>query len=135
MSGLLTIGKVSSRTGCNIETIRYYEKEGLLPRPLRSSGGHRLYNEELLERLIFIRRARELGFSVLEIKQLHSIVDGELVSCEKVKKIADSHLKDIGQKIADLSRMQLILTELSHQCSGRDLPDCPIISALQGHSN
>ena len=134
MAELITIGKVADRTGCNIETIRYYEKEGLLPEPPRSSGGHRLYSQSLVERLVFIRRARELGFSILEIKQLHSIVDGEVVSCERVKSIADDHLEDINQKIIDLKRMQTILSELSHQCSGRDVPDCPIISALQGSS-
>ena len=131
MSQLITIGKVAERTGCHIETIRYYEKEGLLPSPSRSAGGHRLYTQNLVERLVFIRRARELGFSMLEIKQFHSIVDGEMVSCERVKSIADHHLEEIAAKIADLVKMQTILTDLSHQCSGKDVPDCPIISALQ----
>ncbi len=132
MAELITIGKVADRTGCNIETIRYYEKEGLLPEPPRSSGGHRLYSQHLVERLVFIRRARQLGFSMLEIKQLHAIVDGEVVSCERVKSIADEHLEEISLKIVDLTRMQTILRELSHQCSGEDVPECPIISALQG---
>ena len=131
MSKLITIGKVATQTGCKIETIRYYEIEGLLPAPSRSSGGHRLYSEQLIERLIFIRRARELGFSILEIKQLHSIVDGDLVSCERVKRIADQHLEEIESKIADLTRMRSILAELSQRCSGEDIPECPIISALQ----
>ena len=131
MSTHSTIGKVASRTGCSIETIRYYEKEGLVPSPARSAGGHRLYTERLVERLIFIRRARELGFSMLEIKQLFSIVDGEFVSCVRVKEIADNHLADISSKISDLTKMQSVLTELSTQCSGRDVPECPIIDALQ----
>ncbi len=131
MTDLITIGKVAARTGCNIETIRYYEKEGLLPKPSRSSGGHRLYSLAQIERLTFIRRARELGFSMQEIKQLHSIVDGELISCECVKKIADDHLEEIDLKIADLAKMKAILADLSQQCSGLAVPDCPIISALQ----
>ena len=82
MSGdRVTIGKVAEKTGCHIETIRYYEKERLLASPERSEGGHRLYTNALIERLVFIRRSRELGFSVLEIRGLLSIVDGEQVSC------------------------------------------------------
>ena len=127
----LTIGKVSEQTGCHIETIRYYEKEGLLPPPERSDAGHRLYTRELVERLVFIRRSRELGFSMEEIRGLLSVVDGEQVSCERVKQLADTHLKDIREKINDLRRMQKTLRELSNQCSGNDVPECPIIDALQ----
>jgi MerR family mercuric resistance operon transcriptional regulator len=129
----LTIGKVAEQTGCHIETIRYYEKEGLLPPPGRSEGGHRLYTPALIARLVFIRRSRELGFSMEEIRGLLSVVDGEQVSCEQVKHLADTHLKDIGEKISDLRRMEKTLRELSNQCSGNDVPDCPIIEALQSH--
>ncbi len=132
MSQRVTIGIVAERTGCNIETIRYYEKEGLLPPPIRSQGGHRLYTTDQIERLTFIRRSRELGFSMAEIKQLHSIVDKKDACCESVKKIADDHLEDIATKIADLTKMQSILSELSLRCSDQTIPDCPIISALQG---
>ncbi len=132
MSGnRLTIGKVAKRTGCHIETIRYYEKEHLLPAPERSEGGHRLFTNSLIERLVFIRRSRELGFSVEEIRELLSIVDGEQVSCERVKHLADTHLKDIRSKIGDLQRMEKTLGKLSRQCSGNDVPECPIIEALQ----
>ncbi len=132
MSGhRLTIGKVAAQTGCHIETIRYYEKERLLPSPERSEGGHRLYTSSLIERLVFIRRSRELGFSVQEIRELLSIVDGQQVSCERVKHLADTHLKDIRAKVSDLRRMEKTLGELSRQCSGNDVPECPIIEALQ----
>lgn len=127
----LTIGKVAAQTGCNIETIRYYEKESLLPPPERSQGGNRLYDTELIDRLVFIRRSRELGFSMLEIRELLSLVDVHQVSCERVKQLADAHLSDIRSKISDLRRMQKTLTQLSNQCSGNDVPDCPIIDALQ----
>lgn len=127
----LTIGKVAEQTGCHIETIRYYEKEDLLPPPGRSAGGHRLYTSDLIERLVFIRRSRELGFSMQEIRELLSVVDGHHVSCERVKNLADTHLSDIRSKISDLRRMETTLRELSNQCSGDDVPECPIIEALQ----
>ena len=94
-------------------------------------GGHRLYSKELIERLVFIRRSRELGFSMDEIRQLLSLVDGEQVSCERVKHIADEHLRDVRSKIADLKKMERTLKDLSSQCSGDDVPDCPIIEVLQ----
>ncbi len=128
-----TIGKVAQRTGCHIETIRYYEKEGLLPSPDRSAAGHRLFSCELVERLVFIRRSRELGFSMQEIRGLLAVVDGEQVSCEQVKQLADTHLADIHAKIGDLRKMEKTLSELSRQCSGKDIPECPIIEALQEH--
>ena len=127
----LSIGKVSAKTGCNIETIRFYEKETLLPAPDRTEGGHRLYSTKLVERLVFIRRSRELGFSMAEIRQLLSLVDGEQVSCERVKQIADQHLRDVRAKISDLKRMERTLDDLSNQCSGDDVPQCPIIEELQ----
>ena len=127
----ITLGKVAARTGCNIETIRYYEKESLLPPPGRTEGGHRLYTNEMVERLVFIRRSRELGFSMVEIRRLLSIVDGEHVSCERVKQIAEIHLHDIRSKISDLKKMERSLRDLSNQCSGEDVPECPIIEVLQ----
>jgi len=126
----LTIGKAAARTGCHIETIRFYEKERLLPRPERSGGGHRLYTADLVGRLTFIRRSRELGFSIDEIRELLSVVDRQ-VSCARVKAIAEEHLGDIRVKIRDLRRMERTLGDLAGRCSGRVVPDCPIIEALQ----
>ncbi len=127
----LTIGKVATRTGCHIETIRFYEKEGLLSPPNRTEGGHRLYTSDMVGRLVFIRRSRELGFSMKEIRELLTLVDGEQVSCERVKTIADEHRRDIRSKIADLRKMERTLRELSGLCSGENVPDCPIIDVLQ----
>ena len=127
----LTIGKVSTQTGCNIETIRFYEREGILPKPQRTSGGHRIYNRTQIERIVFIRRCRELGFSMDEIRQLLSVVDQNNISCERVKEIAQHHLEDIALRIEDLRKMEYTLSELARQCSGMDVPDCPIIDALQ----
>lgn len=125
------IGELSNQTGCKIETIRYYEQQNLMPEPPRTNGGHRLYSEDMLARLQFIRRSRELGFSMEEIRDLLSLVDGEQVSCERVKSMAESHLRDIRAKIADLKRMQSTLSDLASHCSGDDVPDCPIIDSLK----
>ena len=129
-----TIGAVSEKTGCNIETIRFYEKEGLLPTPERSSGGHRLYTADHISRLYFIRRCRDLGFSMDEIRQLLSLADGHEVSCERVKHIADKHLSDIRRKIADLQKMEKTLGELSSSCSGKDVPECPMLDVLHARA-
>lgn len=123
-------GTLAQRSGVNAETIRYYEKISMMPDPGRSSGGHRVYNVTHLQRLCFIRRCREMGFSLDEIRGLLALVDREEVSCERVKFIADSHLIDIQTKIADLKKMQRTLRELSGRCSEDDVPDCPIIDAL-----
>ena len=125
-----SIGKVAKLTDCNIETIRYYEREELLTEPPRTDGGHRIYSYQHVQRLMFIRRSRELGFSMKEIRQLLSLVDGELISCELVKDIAEIHRKKILSKITDLRKMERSLKELSSQCSGEDVPNCPIIDVL-----
>lgn len=126
------IGELSKQSGCNVETIRYYEQQGLMPDPPRTDGGHRLYGRQMRGRLFFIRRSRELGFTMNEIRELLSLVDREQVSCEKVRSIAEQHLDDIKAKIADLKKMQRTLSDLASRCSGDDVPDCPIIDSLEG---
>ena len=101
------------------------------PKPDRSAGGHRVYREEDLQRLTFIRRCREMGFSLEEIRGLLSLVDGEQVSCKRVKNIADEHLMDVRAKISDLKKIERTLSKLSASCSGKEVPQCPIIEALQ----
>jgi len=127
----LSIGKAAEMSGLNVETIRFYEKEGLVPEPGRTEGGHRLYSKNHVARLVFIRRSRKLGFSMTQVRQILSLVDREQVSCEAVKSIADDHIDDIRARIADLRKMERTLNELSRRCSGKDIPDCPIIDALQ----
>lgn len=127
----LTIGKAAEKAHCNIETIRFYEKEALLPSPDRTEGGHRLYTPEMVERLVFIRRSRELGFTMRDIRELLSLVDGEQSSCKRVKAIADAHLDDVRAKIADLRKMESTLQGLSDRCPGGAIPDCPIIESLR----
>jgi MerR family mercuric resistance operon transcriptional regulator len=129
-------GRLAQRSGINAETIRYYEKVSLLRVPDRSEGGHRLYRDSDFQRLCFIRRCREMGFSLEEIRGLLSLVDGEQVSCDQVKRLADDHLLEIRSKISDLRKMERTLRNLSANCSGDDVPNCPIIEALQtGSSN
>lgn len=126
----MLIGAFSERTGCHIETIRYYERIKLLPKPPRSGGGHRLYDREQVKRLVFIRRSRELGFSLDEIRILLRLVDGKRYTCQEVKTITETHLADVKRKIADLRRLQKTLAAISGQCEGGLRPDCPIIDAL-----
>lgn len=124
-----SIGELSKRTAVNIETVRYYEKIGLLPKAPRTEGGHRLYQEGHMKRLIFIRRSRELGFTLDEIRNLLGLVEGG-DACGKVKDAAEAHLKDIRRKISDLRRMERTLAETAALCEGGDTPKCPIIDAL-----
>src|SRR5215472_13612480 len=125
----LTRGALAARTGCNIETIRYYEQVGLLPPPPRSAGGHRLYGPDLVKRLNFVRRSRDLGFSLKEIRELLRLVDGGTYSCREVERLARDHVREIRRKIADLRRMQRVLEMMAAKCTGGAVPDCPIIDA------
>ena len=124
------IGEMSRRTGVNIETVRYYEKIGMMPKPKRSEGGNRLYNTEQLQRLFFIKRCREIGFSQSEIKALLSMVDRDDVTCAEVHSITTDHVADIRQKIKDLRKLEKVLTHMANECSQGDLPECPIIEIL-----
>ena len=126
----LSIGALSKATGCNIETIRYYERIGLLPKPLRTEGGHRQYGEAELKRLTFVRRSRALGFTLDEIRGLLGLVDGGDYTCGEVKVITLDHLQDIRRKIADLKRLEAVLRDMAAQCEGGTVPDCPVIEAL-----
>jgi MerR family mercuric resistance operon transcriptional regulator len=127
---LLTRGALAAETGCNIETIRYYEQVGLLPPPPRSEGGHRLYGPDLVNRLHFIRRSRDLGFTLEEIRELLSLVDCGNYTCAQVEGIALAHVEEIRRKIADLNRLKRTLEAMAAQCNGGTIPACPIIDAL-----
>lgn len=126
----LTRGRVSKLTGCNIETIRYYERVGLMPLPPRSTGGHRLYDDALINRLRFIRRCRELGFTLEEIRALLDLVDRDDYTCGEVKDISLSHAQEIRRKIRDLRQLEKTMRGMIKECAGGQVPDCPIIDAL-----
>ncbi|MDE4099708.1 MerR family transcriptional regulator [Phaeobacter gallaeciensis] len=126
----LTRGELARATGCNLETIRYYEKIGIIPNPPRTAAGHRIYGQTYVQRLHFILRARELGFAIDEIKGLLSLVDGGTQTCGEVKAVTELHLVDVRKKIADLRRIEQVLDTTAAQCSGEDIPDCPVLDAL-----
>ncbi|MBO9422571.1 helix-turn-helix domain-containing protein [Labrenzia sp. R4_2] len=122
--------ELARRTGCNLETIRYYEKTGMIPDPPRTASGYRVYDEAHVARLQFILRARELGFSIDEIRGLLDLVDGGTQTCAEVKERTERHLADIRDKIADLKRIEQVLAATAAQCSGEDVPECPVLEAL-----
>ncbi len=123
-------GELAARTGCNLETVRYYEKIDLLPEPPRRANGYRAYDDTHVQRLRFILRARELGFDIAEIRGLLALVDTERQTCAEVKQRTELHLKDVRGKIADLRRIERVLAETAAQCSGEAVPDCPVLEAL-----
>lgn len=128
----LSVGELAKRSDCKVETVRYYEKVGLMPEPERSAGGHRLYALGHLRRLVFIRRGRELGFSIDQIRELLKLVDEPNHTCGEVKSITLLHANDIQQKIEDLKRLQNALYEMSVKCGGENytIENCPIVEAL-----
>ena len=123
-------GQLAKRTGCNAETIRYYEKIGLLPAPVRSAAGYRLYGETHEQRLRFVMRGRELGFAIEDLKSLLNLVDRNAVSCGEVKRLAKLHLRSVRDKIDDLKHMESVLSDTVHACTGMDVPECPLIDTL-----
>ena len=126
----MKIGQLSKQADCKIETIRYYEKIDLLPEPSRTEGGYRIYTDNHLKRLVFIRRSRELGFTIEEIRTLLRLVDGGAYTCSDIKVIAMEHMDDIRQKITDLKKLEKTLSQIASQCSGDSAPECPIVEAL-----
>lgn len=125
----LAIGIVAQKSGCNIETIRFYEKAGVLPQAMRAENGRRVYNNTDISRITFIRRARELGFSLDEVRGLLTLAEGSVDVCDLVQSTAQLHLNDIVSKIADLTIMQTVLGDLISQCEKGDIT-CPLIAAL-----
>src|SRR6185437_645166 len=127
---MLTIGEISKLTGVNIETIRYYERIAMLPSPPRTAGGRRVYDPAHLRVLAFIRRSRELGFSLDEIRALIRLGGPEKASCREVRGIAVHHLEDIRAKLSDLKKLERLLAKTVARCSGKTAPDCPVLDIL-----
>ena len=123
----LTIGRLARAAGVNIETIRYYQRRGLLATPRKPPGGIRVYPPEILEQLVFIRRAQTLGFTLREIGELLRLGSGR---CDDTRQLAESHLTDIERKLKDLSRMRRTLTQLIRACRRGGARHCPIVSTL-----
>lgn len=117
-------------TGCNLETIRYYEKIGIMPEPPRTSKNYRAYDDTHVSRLRFVMRSRDLGFTLEEIRDLLGIVDGKAGTCADVQALASRHIESVRTKIADLQSIEAVLTETVSQCTGDDVPECAVIDAL-----
>ena len=126
----LPIGELSKRSGVNIETIRYYERVKMLAPPPRAASGRRVYHSTDLRILVFIRRSRELGFSLDEIRALLRLGGPEKASCREVREIAAHHLEDIRARLVDLKKLERLLAKTVARCSGRTAPDCPVLEIL-----
>ena len=126
----LTIGQLSKLTSVNIETIRYYERIKMLAPPPRTASGRRVYGSTDVRILVFVRRSRELGFSLDEIRALLRLGGPEKASCREVREIATHHLEDIRSKLADLKKLERLLATTVAKCSGKAAPDCPVLDIL-----
>jgi MerR family mercuric resistance operon transcriptional regulator len=127
----LSIGELSRRTGVNIETIRYYERIKMLPAPPRTASGRRVYGPAETRSLTFIRRSRELGFTLEEIRVLLALsIDDGKNTCAEVRELAARHLADVRAKIADLRAMARVLAGAVRRCDAGEVPGCPLIDTL-----
>ena len=126
---MFTIGKASEQSGVNIETIRYYEREGVVPKPGRSAGGRRLYSSDEIAKLRFVRRCRDLGFPISIIQTFLSLTAQSDRSCGEAKTIAENHLGEIDAKIENLVRLREALLSLSKNCDDGTAA-CPMLDAL-----
>ncbi len=133
----LTVGKLAKIVGINLETVRYYERIGLLPKPERTESGYRLYGNKDVKRLLFIVKAKELGFTLKEIKELLNLKIESKGTCGDVKKIAMNKISDIENKIKDLTRIKNVLQKLIAHCINEEITtdDCPILEAIEMEFN
>lgn len=129
-TSILTIGHLSRETGTKVETIRFYEKNGLLPEPGRTEGNYRAYDRTHLNRLSFIRRARDLGFSLDQVRNLLKLADDREQSCAAVDAIANEHRAQVEQKIADLQALKAELDRIIDRCTCGTVAECRIIETL-----
>lgn len=132
MQQTFSIGRLAGLTGCKVVTIRYYEQIGILPAPHRSAGGHRVYDTGHLERLTFIRRARDLGFSLEAVRSLLALSERpDHRPCEEVDRIASARLAEVKERIADLRALEHALERLLNQCAHTSLEECRVLDAFR----
>jgi Cu(I)-responsive transcriptional regulator len=127
----MSIGELAKATGVKVVTIRYYEQVKVMPAPARTKGNYRAYKQEHLHRLQFIRRCRELGFTLDQLRDLLRLCSQVEQECAGVDRITARHLKEIEQRVADLRRLAAELRSIKNRCSGKGrIADCPILEAL-----
>lgn len=127
----MKIGQAGAASGCHLETIRYYERIGLLPRPPRTAGGYRDYRHEDVERLQFVTRGRDMGFSLEQIRSLIGLAENADLSCGEVDRVARQHLGQIEAKLDQLHRMASELHRVIESCSGGERARCTILDSLR----
>ena len=128
---MITRGQLAQEADVNVETLRYYERKGILPEPSRSESGYRLYSREDVARIRFIKRAQELGFSLKEISELLTLRVDPDTTCGDVKERTEARIKDVEEKIRDLQKMKRALSQLAESCNGRGpTSECPILDAM-----
>lgn len=131
MSRTLSIGQVASAAGVQISTIRFYERSGLLASPARTPGGHRHYSADETRQVLFIRRARELGFSIKQVRNVLSLASGGSDACNSAKQIAEEHLQSVRLQIECLSAQAKLLSDLIGRCDANEAAACPIIETFR----
>ncbi len=131
---MLTIGTLSRKTGTKVQTIRYYEQIGLLPEPGRTAGGQRRYSQSELDRLAFVRHARQLGFSLEAIRELLELSDQPGKSCSDADSIARRQLREVEQRLQRLQALKKELKRMIAECSGGQVADCRVLEILRDHS-
>ncbi|MBK0327185.1 helix-turn-helix domain-containing protein [Rhodobacteraceae bacterium F11138] len=131
---MLTIGAMARKTGTKVQTIRYYEQIGLMPEPGRTEGGQRRYGDAELDRLSFVRHARQLGFSLDAIRELLNLSDNPGTSCAEADAIARRQLKQVEQRLSRLEALRTELERMVHECSGGRTADCRVLEVLRDHS-
>ena len=131
---MLAIGTLAKRTGTKVQTIRYYEQIGLLPEPGRTEGGQRRYGDDDLDRLAFIRHARQLGFTLEAIRELLDLSDNPGRSCADIDRIAHRQLKEVEARIARLEALRKDLRRMLRECSRDTVSDCRVLEVLRDHS-
>ncbi|SFH28715.1 Cu(I)-responsive transcriptional regulator [Palleronia marisminoris] len=131
---MLTIGSLAKKTGTKVQTIRYYEQIGMMPEPGRTAGGQRRYGDPELDRLAFIRHARQLGFSLEAIRELLDLSDQPDRPCHEADAIARRQLKQVEQRLARLEALRTELKRMVHDCSGGQTADCRVLEVLRDHS-